>query len=259
MGEPPLAGKNALITGASRSKGIGAAIAHALASKGVNLFLCGYLAGDQEIFPDAGPDDRQQWIAALSRSGVKIAHLDLDISDPKAPARLFDAAENVLGQIDILVNNATYSRNNSIHSLNAEELDRHYAVNVRAPALLCAEFVRRFHGTSGGRIINLSSGQGLGPMSDELAYAATKGAMDTFTISACPPLAKQGITINAVDPGPTDTGWMTPELQRHLRETFPQGRIGQPEDAARLVCFLASPEAAWVTGQIIHSRGGFYG
>src|SRR5215204_4589980 len=110
---------------------------------------------------------------------------------------------------------------------------------------------------SGGRIVNFSSGQSLGPMPGELAYVATKGAIEAFTRTLAAEVGNKGITVNAVNPGPTDTGWMTEELKREIAPRFPSGRIGQPEDAAKLVAFLAGDEAAWITGQVIHSEGGF--
>ncbi|HEU5200782.1 MAG TPA: SDR family oxidoreductase, partial [Ktedonobacterales bacterium] len=118
------------------------------------------------------------------------------------------------------------------------------------------EFARRFAGVSGGRIINLTSGQSLGPMPGELAYVATKGAIDAFTVSLAAEVAGRGITVNAVDPGPTDSGWMSEATRQYLRERSPMQRLGQPADAARLIAFLASDAAQWITGQIIHSNGG---
>ncbi len=157
----------------------------------------------------------------------------------------------------MLVNNAAHSVEVELERLDAAALDQHYAVNVRAAALLCAEFARRREALRGGRIVNLTSGQGLHPMPWTVAYAATKGAVDALTLTLSAALAPRGITVNAVDPGPTDTGWMGPELRRELEQAFPMGRVGSPEDAARLVGFLASEEAGWITGQIIRSRGGF--
>jgi len=141
--------------------------------------------------------------------------------------------------------------------LNAQMLDAHYAINVRGTLLLSVEFARRFTGKTGGRIINMTSGQSLTPMPEELAYIATKGAIEAFTLTLSAEVASLGITVNAVDPGPTDSGWMTGDVKRELLLHSPQGRIGQPEDAARLVAFLASDAASWITGQVIHSRGGF--
>jgi 3-oxoacyl-[acyl-carrier protein] reductase len=94
-------------------------------------------------------------------------------------------------------------------------------------------------------------------MPSELAYAATKGAIEAFTVTLAAEVGHRGITVNAVNPGPTDTGWMSEELTLELSVRFPAGRVGEPEDVARLVAFLAGSEAAWITGQIIHSEGGF--
>jgi 3-oxoacyl-[acyl-carrier protein] reductase len=128
-------------------------------------------------------------------------------------------------------------------------------MNVRAMALLSVEFARRYPGGPGGRIINLSSGQALGAMPAELAYAATKGAVEAFTSSLAAGVAAKGITVNAIDPGATDTGWMTDELKAVESAKMAVGRVGLPSDAARLVVFLASDAGQWITGQTIHSRG----
>lgn len=244
----------ALVTGASRRHGIGAAIARAFAGAGHDIFLTYYQPYDATMPWGADNGAPQTLLAELREIGVRAAGMELDLSQPQAAAALFDQVEATLGHAAILVNNATHSEPGGIDALTAEHLDAHYAVNVRAMALLCAEFARRFQG-SWGRIINLSSGQGLGPMADELAYAATKGAVEAFTVSVSAALAPRGITVNAVDPGATDTGWMEPEFKARLEAAAPMGRVGQPDDAARLIRFLASEEAGWITGQIIHSRG----
>jgi 3-oxoacyl-[acyl-carrier protein] reductase len=118
-----------------------------------------------------------------------------------------------------------------------------------------AEFARRFHGEHGtGRIVNVSSGL---PLNGEIAYAASKGALEWITVSAAVELGERGITVNAIDPGPTDTGWMTPELLDAAERATPLGRAGRPEDAAELVAFLCSERGGWITGQILRSDGGF--
>ncbi len=105
--------------------------------------------------------------------------------------------------------------------------------------------------------MNLTSGQSLGPMPSELAYTASKGALEAFTRQLAAEVAHLAITVNAVGPGPNDTGWIDDALRAELLPRFPAGRLGEPEDAARVIAWLCSPEAAWVTGQVIHAEGGF--
>jgi 3-oxoacyl-[acyl-carrier protein] reductase len=253
-------GKLALITGASRQAGIGAAVARELARDGANIFITYYRPYDHETALSRDPDEPRRLLDELRRMGPRADGLELDLSDSQAPKHLFDHVEANCGPVTILVNNATYSVRDGIENLSAGQMDKHYAINIRAMALLCAEFVRRYkenfsHGVY-GRIINLSSGQGLNPMSGELAYAATKGAVEAFSRSLSAEVARLKITVNAVDPGATDTGWISSELKTKWEAESPMGRMGVPEDAARLIRFLASAEAEWITGQVIHSRGG---
>jgi 3-oxoacyl-[acyl-carrier protein] reductase len=253
-----LRGRVALVTGASRLGGIGAAVCRALAVEGADVAFTHFRAYDRR-FPWAGEDDEPtQLEAELRERGGRALALEADLADPTTPERVLDRVEIELGPLRILVNNAAYSTNDGYETLDAATLDAHYAVNVRAMALLTVGFARRYAGGSDGRIINFSSGQGRGPMPDELAYAASKGAVEAFTVSLSPAVAPLGITVNAVNPGPTDTGWISPELARELLPKFPFGRLGAPEDAARLVAWLASDDAAWITGQIINSEGGFF-
>lgn len=252
--------KVALITGASRAVGIGAAIARELARDGADVFITYYRRYDLETGLAGSPDEPQVLLRELRQMGCRADGLEIDLSDSNAPRQLFDRVEASLGPVSILVNNATYSMRDGIENLDADGLDKHYAVNVRAMALLCGEFVRRYKRAmledAYGRIINLSSGQSLGPMPGELAYVATKGAVEAFTISLSAEVGSLAITVNAVDPGITDTGWIAPDLRAKWEAEGPLGRIGAPQDAARLIRFLASAESGWITGQIIHSRGG---
>ena len=252
--------KLALVTGASRKIGIGAAIALELARDGIEVFLTYYRPYDHETGLAGKPDEPRNLVEEIRRMGRKAESLEIDLASKEAPKKLFDYVEETFGTVSILVNNATYSMRDGIENITAEQLDKHYKVNIRAMALLCAEFVKRYKkhmpGNRNGRIINLSSGQSIEPMPEELAYAATKGAVEAFTVSLSAEVGRLGITVNAVDPGITDTGWISAEMKDKWSADSPMGRVGEPEDAARLIRFLASDDASWITGQVIHSRGG---
>lgn len=182
------------------------------------------------------------------------------MANSDAAIKVLNAAEEALDFPCILVNNAAYSTRDGYQQLDAQTLDAHYAVNIRSVSLLCVEFARRFEKKQmqAGRIINMTSGQAQGPMLEELAYVVTKGAISAFTLSLSAEIGSLGITVNAVNPGPTDTGWMSEELKEELASKFATKRIGLPDDAARLIAFLASEDAAWITGQVINSEGGFF-
>lgn len=253
----PLHGRIAIVTGASRSIGIGAAICRALAAKGADVLFTYWQPYDDEMPWGAEPDYPAVLQAELQAMGVRADGMSADLSRPGTIVQILDEAVSVLGAPSILVNNATHSTMTPYTELTAADLDAHYAVNMRGAFLLSSEFARRFERGSGGRIIFMTSGQSLGPMPDELAYIATKGAVEAFAVSLAPAVGPKGITVNAVNPGPVDTGYMNEELRRKLLPRFPMGRLGTPEDAARLVAFLATDDAGWITGQVIHSEGGF--
>ncbi len=249
----------ALVTGTSRLAGIGAHIARRLAQDGLAIALTYYRAYDAEMPWGQAPQDVDLLRTELSDLGVPVWAYEIDFSQPESPAQLLDKLIDEWGRVDVLVNNATYSVDVAIDALSPEIIDKHYAVNIRAMMLLCAEFVAHWqnHPTqTHGRIINMTSGQGISPMPDNLAYAATKGAVDAFTTSLSAAIMRQNITVNAIDPGGTNTGWMSPELLADLEAMSPRGRVSLPEDTARLVSFLASEEGDWLTGQIMRSRGG---
>jgi 3-oxoacyl-[acyl-carrier protein] reductase len=253
-----LRGRVALVTGVGRRRGIGSAVCLALASRGADIGLSYWKAYDREMPWGSDEDEPEVLLGRLRATGVRAEGIEMDLSRSDSARLLLDATEERLGRPSILVNTAAYSTRDGFETLDAEALDAHYAVNVRAMALLSVGFAKRYPGGPGGRIVNFSSGQSLGPMPEELAYVATKGAIEAFTLTLAAEVGHKGITVNSINPGPTDTGWMTEELKREIAPKFPSGRIGQPEDAARLVAFLAGDEAAWITGQIIHSEGGFF-
>jgi 3-oxoacyl-[acyl-carrier protein] reductase len=254
----PLSGRVALVTGASRQQGIGAAICHALAERGADVAFSHWLRYDAAFPWAGGPEEPDELAAELGSLGVRTVAIKWNLARADTVESLLEIAEARLGPLSILVNNAAYSTSDGYERLDAATIDAHVAVNLRATMLLSAAFARRFAWDGPGRIINLTSGQSLGPMPDELAYGATKGAIEAFTRSLAPAVAAKGITVNAVNPGPTDTGWISPDLRAELLPKFPLGRLGTPQDAARLIAWLAGPEAGWVTGQVIHSEGGFF-
>jgi len=255
-----LMNKIAIVTGASREKGIGTAICRELAKEGADIFFTHWSTYDQcmDYFVNEDVDWAQQLMEEIRSLGVRSESMELDLSQVEAPEILLNAVQEKLGLPSILVNNATHSVDVDSRSLNADILDAHYNVNVRGTCLLTVEFARRIEGKHGGRVINLVSGQDKSPQPGNLAYVATKGAISTFTKSVALELAPLRITVNAVDPGPTDSGWMDDQLKEYLLPRFPMGRIGEPKDAAKLIVFLASEESEWITGQIIHSDGGFW-
>ncbi|AUO13496.1 SDR family oxidoreductase [Priestia megaterium] len=255
-----LINKIAIVTGASRAKGIGTEICRELAREGADIFFTHWSKYDRLM--DYCNEDDFKWSKHLMEEirslGVRCESMELDLSQPDAPRKLLDEVQNKLGSPSILVNNATHSVDVDFRSIDADMLDAHYNVNVRGTCLLTVEFARLIEGRHGGRIINMVSGQDKSPEPGNLAYVATKGAISTFTKSVAIELAPLKITVNAVDPGPTNTGWMSSELKEELLPKFPMGRLGEPRDAAKLVIFLASEESEWITGQIIHSDGGFW-
>ncbi|MBM6601141.1 SDR family oxidoreductase [Priestia megaterium] len=255
-----LINKIAVVTGASRAKGIGTEICRELAREGADIFFTHWSKYDRLM--DYCNEDDFKWSKHLMEEirslGVQCESMELDLSQPDAPRKLLDEVQNKLGSPSILVNNATHSVDVDFRSIDADILNAHYNVNVRGTCLLTVEFARLIEGKHGGRIINMVSGQDKSPEPGNLAYVATKGAVSTFTKSVAIELAPLKITVNAVDPGPTNTGWMSSELKEELLPKFPMGRLGEPRDAAKLVIFLASEESEWITGQIIHSDGGFW-
>ena len=255
-----LSGRIAIVTGASRSVGIGAATCRALASLGADVFFTHWRPFDRETLDwqdDGGPD---RLLAELTGMGVRAAAAEIDFSQPTAAGQVLDACERALGGPTILINNATRSVRIDWEAVDAAELDAHYAVNLRTFALLSLGFAKRWPGGNQGRIISLTSGQDRGAMPGELPYVATKAAIVAFSRTLSVEVAPKGIRVNVVNPGPTDTGWMSSDLKADLITRTPLGegnRVGQPEDAARLIAFLATDAAQWITGQVIASEGGF--
>jgi 3-oxoacyl-[acyl-carrier protein] reductase len=249
----PLAGRGALVTGVSRRAGIGYAVARRLRELGADVFVHGFVPHDASQPWGADPSGVPALAAELGAG-----HVESDFADPAAPAACVEAAVAALGELDVLVANHAMSCDQDLAALDAAAIDATMAVNVRATLLLVQAYARLHDDARpGGRVVLFTSGQHLGPMTRELPYAASKAALHGITVSLAAELAPRGILVNTLNPGPTDTGWATPELVELELHRLPLGRWGSPEDAARIVGWLATDEAAWVTGQVLTSDGGY--
>jgi 3-oxoacyl-[acyl-carrier protein] reductase len=230
---------NALVTGVSRLSGIGFAIAERLRADGANVVTHGWTPHDEA--QDWGADDLE-------------ADIEADFAEPDAPARVVAAARAALGPLDTLVVNHARSGDGRLADLTAEHIDAFLHENVRASLLLVKAFAEQFEGDHGA-VVLMTSGAHLAPMPTEVAYAVSKGALAIAVTTLAEELAGRGIRVNAVNPGPTDTGWGLADVEPGRRMPF--GRWGEPDDAARLVAWLVSDDGRWVSGQVIDSEGGF--
>jgi 3-oxoacyl-[acyl-carrier protein] reductase len=247
----PLAGRVALVTGVSRAIGIAPAIVGRLHAMGATVVASGWPAHDREM-----PWGEGASAATDLPDGVPLEQRDL--ADPAAPAALVDAVVERCGGLDIVV--ATHARSSdvSLADLDAAELDRCWATNVRSIVLLAQRFAqRRGPARPGGRMVWFTSGQHHGPMAGELPYAISKGALHQLTASLADALIDAGIVANCINPGPVDTGWADPATRAAVAARFPLGRWGRPDDVANLVAFLCRDEGAWIVGQVLDSEGGF--
>jgi 3-oxoacyl-[acyl-carrier protein] reductase len=258
----PLRGRTALVTGASRRGGIGHAVARRLAAYGASVYLHHHLPHDADRPWGA---DRPEDVLASVRGAAgdpetRIVAGPGDLADPAVPAELVGRAADALGgRLDILVaNHAQSGFDGSLDEIDAAMLDRHWSVDTRAVLLLVQAHARSRPPGPGGRVMMMTSGQDIaGGMPGEIAYALQKGALASITRSLSTTLAERGITVNTVNPGPVDTDYLTSEDYEAVAARFPSGRWGMPDDPARLIAWLATDEADWITGEVISSEGGF--
>jgi 3-oxoacyl-[acyl-carrier protein] reductase len=241
-----LDGKVSLVTGASR--GIGRAIAERLGRDGASVVV--NYSGNAEAAREA--------VAAVEAAGGRAVAVRADVSRVPEVEALFDETIRHLGRLDILINNAGIMFNKPLADVGEDEFDRIFAVNVKGTFFACQQAARRM--ADGGRIVNFSSSTTALMLPTYSTYVATKGAVEQLSHVLAKELGPRGITVNVVSPGPTDTDLFgqdkTEEDKRRFAQMAALGRLGQPEDIADVVAFLASDEARWITGQNIRANGG---
>ncbi len=264
-------GHTAIVTGANH--GIGAAAARALAARGCAV-LCAYLRlqdpedpGIPQAYRDHRAGDGAAVAARIAGAGGRALAVEADLSDPASPARLFDAAEERLGPVDILVNNATGwvadtfaakaadRTGRNLQPVSAQTWTRQFSVDAMGAALMIAEFARRHIARQGtwGRVIGLTSGGELG-FPEEVSYGAAKAAQVNYTMSAAAELAPYGVTANMVHPPVTDTGWVTDAVRAQVAGSGTLFHVAAPEEVSGVIAWLASDEAALVTGNVLTLR-----
>ncbi|WP_128430513.1 SDR family oxidoreductase [Streptomyces cyaneus] len=258
----PLRGRTALVTGAGRRAGIGHAVARRLAAYGASVYLHHHVPHDAAM--PWGADRPEDVVAsvreALGDPDAQVLAGPGDLSDPAAPAELVATATAELGgRLDILIaNHALSGSDGTLDEIDAAMLDAHWAVDTRSVLLLVQAHARLRPAGPGGRVVMMTSGQDIADgMPGEIAYALQKGALASITRSLSTTLAERGITVNTVNPGPVDTDYLTGEAYEAVAARFPAGRWGMPDDPARLIAWLATDEAGWITGEVINSEGGF--
>jgi 3-oxoacyl-[acyl-carrier protein] reductase len=243
----------ALITGASRSIGIGAAIAKKMAESGWDIAITYWHPYDESMEWGSNPTDLDLIVSTCKQVGVRVFSIEADLSNIESPGKIFDTIEKKLGSVTALILNHCHCMESDILSTTIASFDLHFAINTRATWLLIKEFINRFKSEPGtGRIISITSDHTAG----NLPYGASKGAMDRIVLASAREFRSKGITANVINPGATDTGWMTEELKSEIKRITLPDRVGLPKDCSNLVSFLCSKEGGWINAQLLYSNGG---
>ena len=245
-----LEGKVALVTGAAR--GIGAAIAERLAADGASV----------AINYATSKEDAEALAERIRGNGGKAKAIQADIGNPSQAKAFVDAAVKEFGRLDILVNNAGKFHIGPIGTVDEADVRSQFAVNVDGP-IFATQAAASYFSTEGGRVINVSSIAATHPLPGLSVYSATKAALEALTRIWAAELGPRGVTVNAVAPGAVDTAMLkaaTPQMGEEAVKGMvartPLGRLGTTSDVADVVAFLASPDARWVTGQVVEASGG---
>lgn len=255
---PALTGRTALVTGVSRRRGIGFAVAARLAAMGASVVAHHHGSHDLAVHGDTDPlDGLLEELRSLAPADARVIALDGDLGEAATAQGLVTEAGRRAGHLDILVCNHTHGGDAvDLASLSAAALDRHWSVSTRATLLLTQAFAGQHDGRPGGRVVWMTSGQQLGPMPGNLAYVVAKAALAGATASVADTLADRGILLNTVNPGPVNTGYLD-GAPAEFTARFPLGRIGEPDDPARLIGWLVSDDGGWMSGQVLNTEGGF--
>lgn len=248
-----LKNKVAVVTGAS--KGIGAAIAKHFAAEGAKVVV-NYASSKEGA---------EKVVKTIIDNGGKAIAVQADVSKEADVIRLFEETEKAYGTLDVLVNNAVSQGYAPIEQISVEAFHQSFNVNVLGPILTIQAALKLF-GDEGGNIINISSGASKYPLPNASLYSSTKAALDAFTIALSKELGAKKVRINSILPGATETEGATTagvtagsDYEKMFIANTPLGRRGQPEDIAKAAVFLASDDAAWITGEQISVSGGMYG